>query len=132
MWREHRPCWLLAAGQPWRMARHRRRLCRAAAAALFGDARKIRFTPLTAQQRFTALQSGEIDILSRNTTWTLTRDTSLGLNFVGINFYDGQGFMVTKKRDVKSAKQLDGAARYACNPARPPNSISPTTFAAIT
>ena len=86
-------------------------LCRAAAAALFGDARKIRFTPLTAQQRFTALQSGEIDILSRNTTWTLTRDTSLGLNFVGINFYDGQGFMVTKKRGVKSAKQLDGAAR---------------------
>src|SRR5438445_7669510 len=85
-------------------------LCRAVAAALFGDARKIRFTPLTEQQRFTALQSGEVDILSRNTTWTLTRDTSLGLNFVGINFYDGQGFMVTKKRNVKSAKQLDGAA----------------------
>ena len=85
-------------------------LCRAVAAALFGDAKKLRFTPLTAQQRFTALQSGEVDILSRNTTWTITRDTSLGLNFAGINFYDGQGFMVTKKRHLKSATQLDGAA----------------------
>lgn len=85
-------------------------LCRAVAAALFGDANKVRYTPLTAQQRFTALQSGEIDILSRNTTWTMTRDTSLGLNFVGINFYDGQGFMVTKKRNIKSAKQLGGAS----------------------
>jgi general L-amino acid transport system substrate-binding protein len=85
-------------------------LCRAVAAALLGDARKVRYTPLTAQQRFTALQSGEVDILARNTTWTLTRDTSLGLNFVGINFYDGQGFMVTKKRNVKSAAQLGGAA----------------------
>src|SRR6478672_2853531 len=70
-------------------------LCRAVAAAVFGDVGKVRFTPLTTQQRFTALQSGEVDLLSRNTTWTLTRDTSLGLNFVGINFYDGQGFMVT-------------------------------------
>jgi general L-amino acid transport system substrate-binding protein len=85
-------------------------LCRAVAAALFGDAKKLRFTPLTAQQRFTALQSGEVDILSRNTTWTITRDTSLGLNFAGINFYDGQGFMVTKKRKMKSATQLDGAS----------------------
>ncbi|HXV47347.1 MAG TPA: amino acid ABC transporter substrate-binding protein [Candidatus Binatia bacterium] len=85
-------------------------LCRAVAAALLGDAKKVRFTPLTAQQRFTALQSGEVDLLSRNTTWTLSRDTSLGLNFVGINYYDGQGFMVTKKRNVKSAKQLNGAA----------------------
>jgi len=85
-------------------------LCRAVGAALFSDAKKVRYTPLTAQQRFTALQSGEVDILSRNTTWTITRDTSLGLNFVGVNFYDGQGFMVTKKRNVKSAKQLDGAA----------------------
>ncbi len=84
-------------------------LCRAVAAAVFGDAGKVRYTPLTAQQRFTALQSGEVDILSRNTTWTLTRDTSLGLNFVGVNFYDGQGFMVAKKRKVKSAKQLSGA-----------------------
>jgi len=85
-------------------------LCRAVAAALFGDAKKLRFTPLTAQQRFTALQSGEVDLLSRNTTWTISRDTGLGLNFVGINYYDGQGFMVSKKRNVKSAKQLNGAA----------------------
>ena len=77
---------------------------------MLGDARKVRFTPLTAQQRFTALQSGEVDVLARNTTWTLTRDTSLGLNFAGINFYDGQGFMVTKKRNVKNATQLNGAA----------------------
>jgi len=85
-------------------------LCRAVGAALFGDARKVRYTPLTAQQRFTALQSGEVDILSRNTTWTIARDTSLGLNFVGVNYYDGQGFMVAKKRGVKSATQLNGAA----------------------
>jgi general L-amino acid transport system substrate-binding protein len=84
-------------------------VCRAVAAAVFGDAGKVRYTPLTAQQRFTALQSGEIDILSRNTTWTVTRDTSLGLNFVGVNYYDGQGFMVPKKLNVKSAKQLNGA-----------------------
>jgi general L-amino acid transport system substrate-binding protein len=83
--------------------------CRAVAAAVFGDASKVRYTPLTAQQRFTALQSGEIDVLSRNTTWTITRDTSLGLNFVGTNYYDGQGFMVPKKLGVKSARQLNGA-----------------------
>ena len=85
-------------------------LCRAVAAAVFGDGRKVRYTLLTAQHRFTALQSGEVDILSRNTTWTITRDTSLGLNFVRVNFYDGQGFMVTKKRKVTSATQLGGAA----------------------
>ena len=84
-------------------------LCRAVAAAVFGDANKVRYTPTTAQQRFTALQSGEVDILSRNTTWTVTRDTSLGLNFVGVNYYDGQGFMVPKKLNVTSAKQLKGA-----------------------
>ncbi|HLE67792.1 MAG TPA: amino acid ABC transporter substrate-binding protein [Burkholderiales bacterium] len=84
-------------------------LCRAVAAAVFGDSAKVRYTPLTAQQRFTALQSGEVDILARNTTWTITRDTSLGLNFVGVNFYDGQGFMVPKKLNVKSARQLNGA-----------------------
>jgi len=84
-------------------------VCRAVAAAVLGDAAKVRYTPLTAQQRFTALQSGEVDILSRNTTWTLTRDTSLGLNFVGVNYYDGQGFMVHRKLNVKSAKQLNGA-----------------------
>jgi general L-amino acid transport system substrate-binding protein len=83
--------------------------CRAIAAAVFGDAAKVRYTPLTAQQRFTALQSGEVDVLSRNTTWTITRDTSLGLNFVGTNYYDGQGFMVPKKLGVTSAKQLNGA-----------------------
>jgi general L-amino acid transport system substrate-binding protein len=84
-------------------------VCRAVAAAVFGDAAKVRYTPLTTQQRFTALQSGEVDILSRNTTWTFTRDTSLGLNFVGVNYYDGQGFMVHRKLNVKSAKQLNGA-----------------------
>ena len=83
--------------------------CRAVAAAVFGDAAKVRYTPLTAQQRFTALQSGEVDVLARNTTWTVTRDTSLGLNFVGVNYYDGQGFMVPKKLGVTSAKQLNGA-----------------------
>jgi general L-amino acid transport system substrate-binding protein len=84
-------------------------VCRAVAAAVLGDPAKVRYTPLTAQQRFTALQSGEVDILSRNTTWTLVRDTSLGLNFVGVNYYDGQGFMVHRKLNVKSAKQLNGA-----------------------
>ncbi len=85
-------------------------VCRAVAAAVFGDASKVKFTPLTAKERFTALQSGEIDMLSRNTTWTLTRDTNLGLNFAGVNYYDGQGFMVHKSLGVKSAKELDGAA----------------------
>jgi general L-amino acid transport system substrate-binding protein len=84
--------------------------CRAVAAAVLGDAKKVKFNPLTAKERFTALQSGEIDLLSRNTTWTLTRDASLGLNFAGVNYYDGQGFMVSKKLGVKSAKELDGAA----------------------
>jgi general L-amino acid transport system substrate-binding protein len=85
-------------------------VCRAVAAATLGDASKVKFSPLTAKERFTALQSGEIDLLSRNTTWTLTRDASLGLNFAGVNYYDGQGFMVTKALGVKSAKELDGAA----------------------
>jgi general L-amino acid transport system substrate-binding protein len=84
-------------------------VCRAIAAALLGDPNKIRFVPLNAQQRFTALQSGEVDVLSRNTTWTLTRDTQLGLNFTATTYYDGQGFMVPKKLNVKSAKQLAGA-----------------------
>lgn len=83
--------------------------CRAVAAAVFGSGDKVQFTPLTAKERFTALQSGEIDILSRNTTWTLTRDASLGLNFAGVNYYDGQGFLVTKKLGVDSALELDGA-----------------------
>jgi general L-amino acid transport system substrate-binding protein len=84
-------------------------ICRAVAAATVGDATKVRFVPLNAQQRFTALQSGEIDLLSRNTTWTLTRDASLGLHFTGVTYYDGQGFMVPAKGKIKSAKQLKGA-----------------------
>jgi len=84
-------------------------VCKAIAAALLGDATKIKWVPLNAQQRFTALQSGEIDVLSRNTTWTLTRDASLGMQFTGVTYYDGQGFMVPSKGKVKSAKQLKGA-----------------------
>jgi general L-amino acid transport system substrate-binding protein len=84
-------------------------LCRAVAAAVFGDADKVKYTPLSAKQRFTALSSGEIDILSRNTTWTMTRDTQLGLNFAGVNYYDGQGMMVPTALGVKSATELDGA-----------------------
>ncbi len=83
--------------------------CKAVAAAILGDGNKVKFQALTAQQRFTALQSGEVDMLSRNTTWTLTRDTALGLNFTAVTYYDGQGFMVPKKLGVKSAKELDGA-----------------------
>ncbi|WP_025510503.1 amino acid ABC transporter substrate-binding protein, partial [Vibrio parahaemolyticus] len=71
---------------------------------------KVKYVPLTAKERFTALQSGEIDVLSRNTTWTLHRDTALGLNFVGVNYYDGQGFMVKKDLGISSAKELDGAS----------------------
>ena len=84
-------------------------VCRAIAAAIFSDAAKVKFTPLTAKERLTALQSGEIDVLSRNTTWTSSRDSAQGLNFTGITYYDGQGFLVNKKLGVKSAKQLDGA-----------------------
>ena len=83
-------------------------VCKAIAAAMLGDASKVKYVPLNAQQRFTALQSGEIDILSRNTTWTLTRDASLGMNFTGVTYYDGQGFMVPAKGKIKSAKQLKG------------------------
>ncbi|WP_252180590.1 amino acid ABC transporter substrate-binding protein [Endozoicomonas sp. 4G] len=85
-------------------------VCRGVAAAVLGDAAKVKFIPLTAKERFTALQSGEIDVLSRNTTWTLTRDAALGLNFAGVSYYDGQGFLVKKELGVTSAKQLDGAA----------------------
>jgi general L-amino acid transport system substrate-binding protein len=83
--------------------------CRALAAALFDDPNSVRYTPLTAKDRFTALQSGEIDVLSRNTTWTLSRDTSLSLNFVGVIYYDGQGFLVRKGLKVTSALELSGA-----------------------
>ncbi len=84
-------------------------VCRAMSAAIFGDANKVKYTPTTAKERFTALQSGEIDVLARNTTWTLSRDVNLGFEFVGVNYYDGQGFMVKKALGVKSAKELDGA-----------------------
>ncbi len=83
--------------------------CKAVAAAILGDATKVKWVPLNAQQRFTALQSGEIDILSRNTTWTLTRDASLGMEFIGTTYYDGQGFMVPTKLNLKGAKALKGA-----------------------
>jgi general L-amino acid transport system substrate-binding protein len=84
-------------------------VCKAIAASVLKDAGKIKWVPLNAQQRFAALQSGEIDILSRNTTWTLTRDASLGLEFTGVTYYDGQGFMVPKNTKITSAKQLKGA-----------------------
>lgn len=83
--------------------------CRAVAAAVLGDKDKVQFIPLSAKERFTALQSGEIDLLSRNTTWTFTRDTTLGLDFIGTLYYDGQGFLVRKSLNVSSVKQLDGA-----------------------
>jgi general L-amino acid transport system substrate-binding protein len=84
--------------------------CRAVAAAIFNDAKKVKFVPLTAKDRFTALQSGEVDLLARNTTWTSSRDTSLGLNFTGVNYFDGQGFMVRKALKVNSALELNDAA----------------------
>ncbi|WP_027858204.1 amino acid ABC transporter substrate-binding protein [Marinobacterium jannaschii] len=84
-------------------------LCRAIAAATLGDASKTKFVPLTTKERFTALQSGEVDVLTRNTTWNQTRDSQLGLNFAGINFYDGQGFMVMKDLGVTRLDQMDGA-----------------------
>ena len=84
-------------------------VCRAVAAAVFGDASKVKFSPLTAKERFTALQSGEVDILSRNSTWTSSRDAAMGISFTGVTYYDGQGFLVNKKLGVTSAKELDGA-----------------------
>ena len=84
-------------------------LCKAIAAAMFGDAEKVKFTPTTSQQRFVALQSGEVDVITRNATQTLLRDTQLGFNGAGVNFYDGQGFMVPAKSGIKSAKELNGA-----------------------
>lgn len=85
-------------------------VCRAVAAAVLGDANAVKYTPLTAKERFTALQSGEVDILSRNTTWTMSRDTGLGVNFTGVSYYDGQGFMVKKNLGVGDAKELNGAS----------------------
>jgi general L-amino acid transport system substrate-binding protein len=85
-------------------------LCKAIAAAIFNDPTKVKFVPLTAKDRFTALQSGEVDVLARNTTWTSSRDTSLGLNFTAVNYYDGQGFLVRKSLKVNSALELNDAA----------------------
>ncbi len=85
-------------------------LCRAVAAAIFNDDKKVKFVPLSAKDRFTALQSGEVDLLARNTTWTSSRDTSLGLNFIGVNYYDGQGFLVRKALKVNSALELGEAS----------------------
>jgi general L-amino acid transport system substrate-binding protein len=84
--------------------------CRAIAAAIFKDPTKVRFVPLNAKERFTALQSGEVDLLSRNTTWTMSRDTSLGLTFTGVMYYDGQGFMVHKSLGLTKVDQLAGAS----------------------
>lgn len=83
--------------------------CQSVASAVLGDASKVKYIPLTAKERFTALQSGEIDLLARSSTWTATRDTSLGLNFAGVNYYDGQGFLVNKNLGINSASELDGA-----------------------
>ncbi len=85
-------------------------VCRAIAAGIFGDATKVKFRALSAKERFTALQSGEVDVLSRNTTWTFVRDSALGLDFVGVTFYDGQGFIVRKSLNLKSARELNGAS----------------------
>ncbi len=84
--------------------------CRAMAAAVLGDPKAVKFTPTTGKTRFPALQSGEIDVLARNTTWTFSRDTDLGFEFIGVNYYDGQGFMVKADLGVKSALELDGAS----------------------
>lgn len=84
-------------------------ICRGVAAAVFGDATKVKYSPLTAKERFTAIQSGEVDMLSRNTTWTSSRDGGMGLVFTGVTYYDGIGFLVNKKLGVASAKELDGA-----------------------
>jgi general L-amino acid transport system substrate-binding protein len=84
-------------------------MCRAVAAGVLGDAKKVKFVPTTGKSRFPALQSGEVDMLARNTTWTFDRDVKLGFEFAGVNFYDGQGFMIRKDMGVKSALELDGA-----------------------
>ena len=85
-------------------------LCKALAAAIFGDAKKAKFVPLSAKERFTAIQSGEVDIIARNTTWSMHRDTALGIDFRSVNYYDGQGFMVRQDLGVTSALELDGAS----------------------
>jgi len=83
--------------------------CRAVSAAIFGDPDKVKYTPLDGTERFPALQSGEVDLLVRNTTWTMSRDTTLGFTFAGVNYYDGEGFMVRKSANIAHVKDLDGA-----------------------
>src|SRR5471030_3455576 len=102
-------------------------VCRAVAAAIFGDAEKVKYVPLSSQQRFTAVQSGEVDILSNNTTATLTRDTALGLDFTVVTYYDGQGFLVNKKLGVKSAKEINGAS--VCVPSGSTTELNLADFA---
>ena len=102
-------------------------VCRAVAAAIFGDSEKVRYVPVSGQQRFTALQSGEVDMLSNNTTWTMQRDTALGLDFGAVTYYDGQGFMVPLKLGVKSAKEINGAS--VCVPSGSTTELNLADFA---
>ena len=101
-------------------------VCRGVAAAVFGDDTKVKYTPLTAKERFTALQSGEVDLLSRNTTWTSSRDAGMGMAFTGVTYYDGIGFLTHDKAGLKSAKELDGATSVFRR-GLIPNSTSPIT-----
>ena len=101
---------LLCSRREQRLVRLEVDFCRAVAAAIFDDAEKVRYTPLTSQERFAALSAGEIDILSRTTTWTMSRDTDLGITFAGVMYYDGQGFMVREADGIASAMDLSGAA----------------------
>jgi len=87
-------------------------MCRSVAAAVLGDASKVTYISLSTKERFTALQNGKVDLLAKNTTWTYTRDTSLKLSFVGVNYYDGQGFLINKRFNINSTKELNGA--YIC------------------
>src|SRR5262249_52237735 len=96
------------------------------AAAIFGDPSKVKYKPLNAKDRFTALQSGEVDFLARNSTWTYSRDTDLGLDFVAVNYYDGQGFMVKQSSGVKSALELNGAS--VCVPTRTTTELNLTDY----
>ena len=102
-------------------------VCRAVSAAIFGDSEKVKYVPVSGQQRFTALQSGEVDMLSNNTTLTLQRDTALGLDFGAVTYYDGQGFMVNKKLGVKSAKEINGAS--VCVPSGSTTELNLADFA---
>ena len=100
--------------------------CRALAAAIFGDPNKVRLVPLSADARFQALKDGKIDVLSRNSTWTMGRETEYGLTFVGVTYYDGQGFLVPRALRVSSALELDGA-KSACRAEPRRSTTSPTS-----